>query len=238
MGSELSALLEKQIKVFSSLDGGIISDIDGYRQTVEDPASLVLDPNNAKVHKTHDLEMIGHSLNAFGFRKNAIAVQENTRIVYAGNGMVQWCLANGVKVCPVLWIPASMTESQAKAFALADNQTASLAEFDWTEILARLEDISDEFTPEELGFETEMVSTLFNEMGSVDDAIENMRKTDISSPSDARNKSGLVKLLFAPPELADVERALKAANQPSRGEALSVICRAYLEGIDEAESNN
>ena len=237
MGSELSALLEKQIKVFSSLDGGIISDIDGYRQTVEDPASLVLDPNNAKVHKTHDLEMIGHSLNAFGFRKNAIAVQENTRIVYAGNGMVQWCLANGVKVCPVLWIPASMTESQAKAFALADNQTATLAEFDWTEILARLEDISDEFTPEELGFETEMVSTLLNEMGSVDDAIENMRKTDISSPSEDRNKSGLVKLLFAPPELADVERALQAANQPSRGEALSVICRAYLEGIDEAESN-
>ena len=131
-----------------------------------------------------------------------------------------------------------MTESQAKAFALADNQTASLAEFDWTEILARLEDISDEFTPEELGFETEMVSTLFNEMGSVDDAIENMRKTDISSPSEDRNKSGLVKLLFAPPELSDVERALKAANQPSRGEALSVICRAYLEGIDEAESNN
>ena len=69
MGSELSALLEKQIKVFSSLDGGIISDIDGYRQTVEDPASLVLDPNNAKVHKTHDLEMIGHSLNAFRFPK-------------------------------------------------------------------------------------------------------------------------------------------------------------------------
>ena len=238
MGSELSALLEKQIKVFSSLDGGIISDIDGYRQTVEDPASLVLDPNNAKVHKTHDLEMIGHSLNAFGFRKNAVSVQENTRIVYAGNGIVSWLIANEINVCPVLWIPASMTESQAKAFALADNQTATLAEFDWTEILARLEDISDEFTPEELGFETEMVSTLFNEMGSVDDAIENMRKTDISSPSDNRNKSGLVKVLLAPPELSDVERALKAANQPSRGEALSVICRAYLEGINEAEQNN
>ena len=228
----LSPLLEKQIKVFSSITDGIISDIEGYRQTVEDPNSLVLDPNNAKVHSEHDLEMIGNSLNAFGFRKNAIAVQEKTRIVYAGNGMVQWCIANGVEVCPVVWIPAEMTESQAKAFALADNQTAMLAGFDWTEILARLEDISDEFTPEELGFDTEIVTAHLNEIESVDDAIESMRKTQFSTPGEARNKSGLVKLLFAPSELTVVERALKAADQPSRGEALSVICREYLEGLD------
>lgn len=228
----LSDRLKKQIKVFSSITDGVISDIEGYRQTVEDPNSLVLDPNNAKVHSEHDLEMIGHSLNAFGFRKNAIAVQEKTRIVYAGNGMVQWCLANGVEVCPVLWIPATMTESQAKAFALADNQTAMLADYDWAEVLGRLEDISDEFTPEELGYDAEMIAALFDETDSVDEAIESMRKTDISTPSEARSKSGLVKLLFAPSELTVVERALKAADQPSRGEALSVICEAYLEGLD------
>ena len=125
-----------------------------------------------------------------------------------------------------------MTESQAKAFALADNQTATLAEFDWAEVLGRLEDISDEFTPEELGYDTEMIAALFDEAGSVDEAIESMRKTDISTPSEARNKSGLVKLLFAPSELSIVERALRAADQPSRGEALSVICQAYLEGLD------
>ena len=228
----LSDRLEKQIKVFSSIKDGVISDIDGYRQTVEDPASLVLDPNNAKVHSEHDLDMIGNSLNAFGFRKNAIAVQEKTRIVYAGNGMVQWCVANGVEICPVLWIPETMTESEAKAFALADNQTVMLADYDWAELLARLEDISDEFSPEQLGFDNEVVARYMDEVGSIDEAIESMRKTDISTPSKDRNKSGLVKLLFAPSELSVVERALKATNQPSRGEALSVICQAYLEGKD------
>ena len=228
----LSKRLEKQIKVFGSLKDGIISEIEGYRQTVETPTSLVLDPTNAKVHTDNDLEKIGHSLNAFGFRKNAIAVQEGTRIVYAGNGIVQWLIANEVKVCPVVWIPESMTESEAKAFALADNQTATLAEYDWSAILATLGDISEEFTAEELGFDTEIVSAAFNEIGSVDEAIETMRKTDISSPSENRNKSGLVKLLFMPSELTVVEKALRAADQPSRGEALSVICRAYLESID------
>ena len=228
----LSKRLENQIKAFSAIEDGIISEIDAYRQTVENPKSLVLDPNNAKVHSERDLDAIGHSLNAFGFRKNATAVQEKTRIVYAGNGIVQWLIANDVKVCPVLWIPESMTESEAKAFALADNQSATLAEYDWSAIIARLGDIKEDFTAEELGFETEMVSGLFEEMGSVDDAIASMREVNMSTPSKNRNKSGLVKLLFLPSELAVVERALRAANQDSRGEALSVICKAYLEGID------
>ena len=231
----LSQRLENQIKGLASVEGGVISEIDEYRQTVEDPSSLVLDPNNAKVHTEADLEKIGHSLNAFGFRKNAIAVQEKTRIVYAGNGIVQWLIASEVKVCPVVWIPESMTESEAKAFALADNQSATLADYDWSEILARLGEVQNDFTAEELGFNPEVVSSAFDEIGSVDEAIESMRKTDISAPSEARNKSGLVKLLFLPTELATVEKALRAANQPSRGEALSVICQAYLEGIDAEE---
>lgn len=230
----LSERLEKQIKVFEAIKkkNSIISDIEDYRQTVEAPTSLVLDPNNAKVHGENDLEAIGRSLNAFGFRKNAIAVQEKTRIIYAGNGIVQWLIANDVKVCPVLWIPESMTESEAKAFALADNQTATLADYDWSAVMARLGDIKEEFTAEDLGFNTELVAKFFDEIGSVDEAIESMRKTDISTPDATRNKSGLVKLLFMPSELSVVEKALRAANQSSRGEALSVICQAYLEGID------
>lgn len=230
----LSERLEKQIKAFEAIKkkDGVISDIEGYRQTVEDPNSLILDPNNAKVHSEHDLSAIGYSLEAFGFRKNAISVQEKTRIVYAGNGILQWLITNNINVCPVLWIPESMTESEAKAFALADNQSATLADYDWSEITKRLSEVGEYFTPEELGFETEMVSSLFDEIGSVDEAIASMRKTDIRTPDAARNKSGLVKLLFMPSELSIVERALKTAKQPSRGEALSVICKAYLESID------
>ena len=44
----LSDRLEAQIKVFQSIKGGIISDIEGYRQTVEDPASLVLRPEQCQ----------------------------------------------------------------------------------------------------------------------------------------------------------------------------------------------
>ena len=121
----LSEHLQHQINALSKVPDGIISDVDGYRQTVEDPKTLVPDPDNANVHTDENLASIGNSLNLFGFRKNAIAVQEETRIIYAGNGIVQWCIENDVPVCPVVWIPKEMSETDAKAFALADNQSAT-----------------------------------------------------------------------------------------------------------------
>ena len=231
----LSKRFEKQIKALESVKDGVISEVEGYRQTVEDPTSLVLDPQNATIHNAKNLETIGNSLNAFGFRKNAIAVQEGTRIIYAGNGIVQWCIANGVKVCPVVWIPESMTETEAKAFALADNQSAKLADYDIDTLGETLEEIADAFTAEQLGFDTEEISEQLGEMETVDEAIENMRKTSVRATGANAPKSGLVKLLFMPSELATVEKALRAADKASRGEALTAICQSYLEGQNGEE---
>ena len=47
--------------------------------------------------------------------------------------------------------------------------------------------------------------------------------------------SGMVKLLFVPSELGAVEKAIRHANQSSRGEALTLIRKAYLETQDETE---
>lgn len=231
----LSERFENQIKALESVKDGVISEVEGYRQTVEDPTSLVLDPQNATIHNPKNLETIGNSLNAFGFRKNAIAVQERTRIVYAGNGIVQWCIANGIKVCPVVWIPESMTETEAKAFALADNQSAKTADYNLDTLHQTLGEVEDEFTAERLGFDTEEISEMLGEYESVDEAIANMRKTSVRGTGENAPKSGLVKLLFMPSELTIVERALRAASKPSRGEALTAICREYLEGHDGEE---
>ena len=231
----LSERFVNQIEALESVTDGVISEVEGYRQTVEDPTSLNLDPQNATVHNAKNLETIGNSLNAFGFRKNAIAVQEGTRIVYAGNGIVQWCIANGVEVCPVVWIPESMTETEAKAFALADNQSAKLADYDIDTLHETLGEVADAFTAEQLGFDTEEVIEMQGEMETVDEAIENMRKTSVRETGANAPKSGLVKLLFMPSELSTVEKALRAADKASRGEALTAICQSYLEGSNGEE---
>ena len=135
-----------------------------------------------------------------------------------------------------------MTEADAKAFALADNasaklaiwdfgqiQSAKLAEWDFEQIEETLEGIRDEFSPESLGFDPDELNEAFEEMESnVDAAVGKMRNTPVKKDK-AESTGGLVKLLFLPSELGTVERALRAAQMPSRGEALTLICKAYLE---------
>ena len=226
--------LQQQIKALSQVPSGIISEIDGYRQTVEDPNTLVPDPENANIHTPENLASIGNSLNKFGFRKNAIAVQEGTRVIYAGNGIVEWCIENDVPVCPVVWIPKEMSEADAKAFALVDNQSGKLAEWDIEQIEATLESISGEHSPEELGFDPDALQEAFDEMANVDAAVGNMRNTPIKKEK-SEPSGGLVKILLLPNEIGTVEKALRAAQQPSRGEALTLICKEFLEQQDGKE---
>ena len=230
----ISDRLQSQINTLASITDGIISDVDGYRQTVENPLTLVLDPNNANLHNAENLDAIGKSLNAFGFRKNAIAVQEGSRIVYAGNGIVQWCIENGVNAVPVVWIPESISEAEAKAFALSDNQSAKLADWDFQQMEQTLSEIAAEFNPEDLGFDPDEIADAFEQIETVESVVVNTRANpkdkDKSEPT-----SGLVKLLFVPSELGVVEKAIREANQPSRGEALALICKAYLETQDATE---
>ena len=186
------------------------------------------DPDNANLHTDENLAAIGNSLNKFGFRKNPIAVQEGTRIIYAGNGIVQWCIENDVPVCPVVWIPKEMSETDAKAFALADNQSAHLAEWDIEQIEQTLESIRDEHSPESLGFDPDALQEAFDELSGVDEAVGKMRNTPIKKEK-SEPSGGLVKILLLPTEIGTVEKALRAAQMPSRGEALTEICKQYLE---------
>ena len=186
------------------------------------------------MHNKQNLDAIGNSLNQFGFRKNAIAVREDSRIVYAGNGIVQYCIQNKILVCPVVWIPESMTETEAKAFALADNQSARLSEWDEEMMLETLDEISDTFAANVLGFDEKEITSKLEELANVDIAVSEMGVTPAKPKSE--NNSGLVKLLFSPSELGTVEKALRLAKKASRGEAMTEICKYFLDNNSEAES--
>jgi hypothetical protein len=89
--------------------------------------SLVLDPANVKDHGERDLESHQASLRDFGIRR-MVVVRRDDRLIEAGNGTVQAALRNGWEYVPVLFCDDDVTK--AKAFALADNAVATLAEWD------------------------------------------------------------------------------------------------------------
>jgi hypothetical protein len=90
--------------------------------------SLVLDSKNARKHDEKNLAAIKNSLQSFGQRKPIVITEANT--VVAGNGTLLAALDLQWEQIEVVRIPKDWTEEQITAFALADNRTAELADWD------------------------------------------------------------------------------------------------------------
>lgn len=95
-------------------------------------SSLTLDPENARKHSKKNLDAIAGSLNTFGQRR-PLVVWDN--IVIAGNGTIEAAKSLGWTDIEITRCPPDWTHDQARAYALADNRTAELAEWD-ADILA------------------------------------------------------------------------------------------------------
>lgn len=102
--------------------------------------SLTLDPQNARKHSTRNLDAIKASLEKFGQRKPIVV---HNGVVIAGNGTLEAAKLLGwteisVSVCPDDW-----DADTAKAYALADNRSAELAEWDENTLVSQLLDLDE-----------------------------------------------------------------------------------------------
>ena len=91
--------------------------------------SLKMDPDNARVHSERNLKAIAGSLEGFGQRRPLVVWDG---IVIAGNGTLEAAKSLGWGEIEITRVPADWTHDQARAYALADNRTAELAEWDST----------------------------------------------------------------------------------------------------------
>lgn len=111
--------------------------------------SLVFDPVNARKHSKRNLDAIKGSLAKFGQQKPLVVDKNN--VVIAGNGTLQAARELGWAEVDVH--RTVLTGAEAMAFALADNKTAELAEWDediLSEHLAAL--YKDGWDIEDIGF--------------------------------------------------------------------------------------
>lgn len=143
-------------------------------------ASLQLDDRNARVHSEKNLKAIAGSLSTFGQRR-PIVVWNN--VVIAGNGTLQAAQSIGWSEIDIVRVPADWDIDKARAYALADNRTAELADWD-AEILANhlieLDAVGYEIG--DWGFEP------LNPPTTISD--EDLDNTIIETPSDPISKLG------------------------------------------------
>ena len=115
--------------------------------------TLKLGPSNARKHDKKNLDAIVGSLKLFGQRKPIIVTPDN--FVIAGNGTLQAALNLGWQEIAISRTPVGWDFEKIKAYALADNRTAELAQWD-TEILKEqlLELDANGWELSEFGFES------------------------------------------------------------------------------------
>lgn len=122
-------------------------------------ADLTFDPSNARVHDDRNLEAIKASLSEFGQRKPVVITDAN--VIVAGNGTVQAALSLGWSSVSAVRVPSDWSADQVKAFALADNRTAELAQWDAKVLSAQLVELEEAgFDIEALGFDLTVEKTL------------------------------------------------------------------------------
>lgn len=120
---------------------------------------LTFDPANARKHSDANLAAIAQSLKEFGQRKPIVVTEDN--VIVAGNGTVEAARLVGMTDVDVVRVPKSWTADQVKAFALADNRSAELAEWNPEVLSAQLLELEQAgFDVEALGFDVKPVKTL------------------------------------------------------------------------------
>lgn len=100
-------------------------------------SELQFDPKNSRKHPTKNIEGIKESLRRFGQQKPIVIDATNT--VVAGNGFLQ--AARELGWSQILCIKTDLTGAEAMAFAIADNRTAELAEWDMEALASSLKEI-------------------------------------------------------------------------------------------------
>ena len=102
--------------------------------------SLADDPRNANTHGERNLNAIAESFERFGQRK-PLVVRREGRVIEAGNGAKQALMSKGWTHLAV--IVCDDDESTAMAYALADNQSARLSDWNFQQLGENLAELID-----------------------------------------------------------------------------------------------
>lgn len=133
--------------------------------TVEtiDITDISQDPANVRKHSRRNLDAIKASLRAFGQQKPIVVDDRN--VILAGNGTYEAAKELGWSEIQI--VRTQLTGTSAVAYAIADNRTAELAEWDDTALAEQLRALqSEEFDVEAAGFTGEEIDKLIEGLGN------------------------------------------------------------------------
>ena len=129
--------------------------------TYQKVTDLIPYVNNSRTHSEAQVSQVAASIKEFGFTNPILIDSEN--LIIAGHGRLLAAQKLGLAEVPCIALD-HLSESQRKAYVIADNKLALNAGWDTTSLTAELERLKElDFDLEILSFSTEELETLLKE---------------------------------------------------------------------------
>lgn len=180
--------------------------------------SLALDPENVRSHPVRNMAAVVSSLKRYGQRK-PVVVNRVTGFIEAGNGTLEAARELGKDCLAVVYVEDD--PETAMGYAIADNRTADLAEWNWQALGGQLQELLDnDFPVGELGWEPYEYEPLL----AADWTPPAHKPLPTGLPGD-----GEVKVVLSPEEYCWVKAVMDDLSV-EEVQAIVTACRSYLDG--------
>lgn len=182
-----------------------------------DIAELRPDEANARAHPEKNIETLCDSLKAFGQQKPIVVGEGN--VVLAGNGLLAAAKQLGWKQVAI--VRTKLKDEQARAYALVDNRSGELSEWDWESLGRELEAL------QEVGFDLATIGWQKHETDLIL-AAEFKAKSieDIDEAADNESDGRLV-VAFTPEQSEEVRAHMKRMGKQKADDAILTALRAW-----------
>jgi ParB-like chromosome segregation protein Spo0J len=142
--------------------------------------------NNSRTHSDEQVAQIAASIKEFGFN-NPILVDKDNSII-AGHGRLQAARKLGLTEVPCVRLE-HLTETQRKAYIIADNRLALNAGWDNELLTIELNELlADGFALEILGFDSDELKTLLDPLEPTEGLVDEDQVPEV--PEEPKTKPG------------------------------------------------
>ena len=189
--------------------------------------------DNPRDHDDEDVTALAHSIEMFGWTE-PVLVQASTNRVVAGHGRLMAAQRLGMGEVPVAFL--EMDDMEADAYAIADNQLATLSKWNPVKLKTVLQGLAEQDTTylNAIGFRPEEMSALLDRSAEFLQQFESQPTEEEPGRVVGEGREEMIPLSvpLTITQHRTIIKAIRTKKQESgmvAGEALAAICFSYLE---------
>ena len=165
---------------------------DQLKSLVVSMSELNVDPRNTRIHSRKNIDAVKVSFERFGQRQ-PIVVQSEGMVIRAGN--CRFKAAEELGWTEIAALVVEETDADAIAYAIADNRTGELAEWDYKALV----DLATDFKLDLLGFEMKDLEAM-DDLSTFEgvEPVDVFKRTDEKDAASKSEPDVVIKLVFPP----------------------------------------